>query len=142
MLAGTYRIGLIASGRQASVLRITAAGTALNIVLNVVLIPRYSMIGAALSVVASEVVIFVLAFVSLSHTVSVSPWRPVFAPAVAAAGMAAVVWFLPTGHFALTVAVAAVTYGGLAVLVRAVRPGEVVEALGWRSSSAAPEKSR
>jgi O-antigen/teichoic acid export membrane protein len=132
-LAQPYRVALIACGRQASVLRITAAGTALNIVLNVVLIPRYSMIGAALSVVASEAVILVLAVVSLSHTVAVSPWRPVFPPAVAAAGMAAVVWFLPAGHFALTAAVAAVTYGGLAVLVRAVRPAEVVEALEWKS---------
>jgi len=52
-----YRLVLVASGRQATDLRIMGAAAALNVALNVWLIPRAGLLGAASSNVASEAAI-------------------------------------------------------------------------------------
>jgi O-antigen/teichoic acid export membrane protein len=142
VLAGPYRMGLIAHGHQRSIFWITAVGAALSVGLNATLIPRYSMFGAGLSALVSEAFVFVLALVLLSRIVAVSPWRPVLAPAAAAAGMASVLWLLPHRSFAVSAAIGAGTYGLLAVLFRAVRPHELLKALRWRSPSTTPEAPR
>ena len=54
MLTGVCRFGLIAYHRQRALFFITASGTALNVALNIILIPRYSVVGAALSALASS----------------------------------------------------------------------------------------
>jgi O-antigen/teichoic acid export membrane protein len=56
-----YRLVLVASGRQATDLRIMAAAAALNVALNVWLIPRFGLLGAASSNVASEAAILMAA---------------------------------------------------------------------------------
>jgi O-antigen/teichoic acid export membrane protein len=50
---------LAAQKRQGVVTAITGAGAALNIVLNIILIPRYSFMGAAVATVATEALCFV-----------------------------------------------------------------------------------
>jgi O-antigen/teichoic acid export membrane protein len=52
-----YRLVLVASGRQALDLRIMAAAAALNVSLNLWLIPRAGLVGAAAANVASEAAI-------------------------------------------------------------------------------------
>jgi O-antigen/teichoic acid export membrane protein len=52
-----YRLVLVASGRQALDLKIMAAAAALNVALNVWLVPRFGLVGAAASNVASEATI-------------------------------------------------------------------------------------
>jgi PST family polysaccharide transporter len=52
-----YRLVLVASGRQALDLKIMAAAAALNVALNVWLVPRFGLMGAAASNVASEAAI-------------------------------------------------------------------------------------
>jgi len=54
-----YRLVLVASGRQATDLRIMAAAAALNVALNVWLVPRAGLMGAAAANVASEAAILV-----------------------------------------------------------------------------------
>jgi O-antigen/teichoic acid export membrane protein len=54
-----YRLVLVASGRQATDLRILAVAAALNIGLNVWLVPRAGLVGAAIANVASEAAILV-----------------------------------------------------------------------------------
>ena len=54
-----YRLVLVASGRQATDLRILAAAAALNVGLNVCLVPRAGRVGAAIANVASEAAILV-----------------------------------------------------------------------------------
>jgi O-antigen/teichoic acid export membrane protein len=56
-----YRLVLVASGRQALDLKIMAAAAALNVALNVWLVPRFGLVGAAASNVASEAAILVAA---------------------------------------------------------------------------------
>jgi O-antigen/teichoic acid export membrane protein len=52
-----YRLVLVASGRQAVDLKIMAAAAALNVALNVWLVPRLGLVGAAAANVASEAAI-------------------------------------------------------------------------------------
>jgi O-antigen/teichoic acid export membrane protein len=54
-----YRLVLVASGRQALDLKIMGAAAALNVALNVWLVPRFGLAGAAASNVASEAAILV-----------------------------------------------------------------------------------
>lgn len=136
MLTGTFRLGLVAYGRERTVLHVIVFGAALNVVLNLLLTPRYSITGAALSVLFSEALILVLAGWALGRSVSLSPWIPVLRPAVAAGGMALILQFVAAGPFWLKVAIGAASYGILVFALRAVRLGELVEA--WRAGPLAP----
>ena len=61
ILVGTIAQGaLIAAHRQQRLLRISAAGLAFNLVLNLVLIPPYSYVGAAIATTATEVLLVAL----------------------------------------------------------------------------------
>ncbi len=130
MLGGTYRMGFVAYGRQGTVLRIMTAGAALNVGLNLVLIPRYSIVGGAFSALVTEALIFFLGWMAIKTSVAVSPWSPIVRPAFAAGGMGAVIWLLPPWPFPATFGIAAVSYIVLVFLVGAVRPHELAEA--WR----------
>ncbi len=125
MLTGVYRYGLIAYNRQTTLFQIITAGAAFNIAMNLLLVPRYSLIGAAWSAVASEALIFVLSWLAVTRSVRLSPWRPICRPALAAAGMAIILWLIPTWPFLLRVAVAVVSYSTLVLFSGAVRTGEL-----------------
>lgn len=60
-VAGIYRQALIANHRQHLDLGVVATGAAVNIALNLALIPPYRMIGAALANVAAEAVVMIAA---------------------------------------------------------------------------------
>ena len=61
MLRGTYRQALNAAGRSTLDLRCAGVSTALNLCLNLLLIPHYGIVGAATATVLAEVVWLVLA---------------------------------------------------------------------------------
>jgi len=56
-------VALMAAGRERRILELTAGAAALNLVLNLLLIPRFSLTGAAVATVATEVVRMVAALV-------------------------------------------------------------------------------
>jgi len=60
ILRGTFRQALNAAGQHSVDLACAVAGTGVNVILNILLIPRYGMIGAAAATVASEVVWLIL----------------------------------------------------------------------------------
>ena len=62
ILRGTFRQSLNAAGRAELDLRCAAASVLFNIVLNVLLIPRYGIIGSATATLLSEVLWFSLAY--------------------------------------------------------------------------------
>jgi O-antigen/teichoic acid export membrane protein len=61
-----YRLVLVASGRQTTDLRIMSAAAALNVALNVWLVPRFGLLGAASSNVASEAAILAAVLYTVS----------------------------------------------------------------------------
>ena len=133
---GLTQYVLIATGKQRLLTGAFAAALAFNLVANLILIPRFSYIGAAWVTVASEIVLLVpfrLAAGSVTRGVSLlsAAWAPVLATLL----MAPVVWWLrdaihplvaiPAG--AVVYAVALWTLGGIdphqrRVLMQFVRP--------------------
>lgn len=78
---------LLVSNRLAAETRIVAAAAVVNIVLNVFLIPRYGLLGAASATVASEGLILAATYCAVG-TLGISPTlRGAIGPLVAAAGM-------------------------------------------------------
>jgi O-antigen/teichoic acid export membrane protein len=128
MLVGVYRFGLVAYNRQPTLFRIMSVGAAVNVGMNLVLIPHYSLVGGAFSAVVSEAVVFVLAWLAVAQSVALSPWKPVVRPALATAGMAVILWLLPTLPFPMTVIIAAASYVIFVFVSGAVHLSELTEA--------------
>jgi len=125
MLTGVYRFGLIAYDRQSTLFRIITAGTILNVGMNLVLIPRYSLVGGALSALASEALMFVLAWSAISRFVALSPWKPLVRPALATGGMTVILWLLPSWPFPVKAGIAAASYVMFVLLSGAVHIREL-----------------
>lgn len=64
---------LIVSHQQNKIFWCTLSGTLMNVILNVIIIPRYSLYGAAITAIASGAVIFFLLLFSVIHHTSVNP---------------------------------------------------------------------
>jgi O-antigen/teichoic acid export membrane protein len=112
---------LLAGDRERHFLAALGAGAGLNVLLNLALIPRWSLDGAALATLLSEVLVLALMVVwarPLAHL----PWRLPFLRALgAAAGMGLLLALLPTHNLALALPAGLAVYGLLFTLVR-----------GWR----------
>jgi O-antigen/teichoic acid export membrane protein len=116
----------IASGRQASVAWLTAGGVALNLVLNLALVPRYSYVAAASATLASEVAgtVALAALARRWFGLRLSVRTPVRATAAALVSAAAASAIVPLG-IAAAVATGAVVYAAGALLFRAVTVPEL-----------------
>ncbi len=84
ILRGTYKHGLNAAGKQHLDLRCASLATALNVSLNLVLIPSYGIVGAAIATALAEVFWFVMTchyFNRYVYSMSLLPFllRPVAA---------------------------------------------------------------
>src|SRR2546428_11205260 len=99
--------------------------------MNSILIPRYSIVGGALSALASEALIFTLAWMAIAKLVPFSPWSPIIRPALAAGGMGVLLWLLPALSFLEAISLGAASYSVLLFLFGAIRLSELREA--WRA---------
>ena len=116
------QMGLIARDRQSFVLRTSMWSAAANLALNLALIPRFGMIGAAVATLATETLRTVVALVysarlGLPFGVARRLWRPV----AATLGMAALLWFVPLPHVLLAVAAGAAAYAAALLATGGVR---------------------
>ena len=111
------QMGLIARHRQSFVLRTSAWSAAANLALNLALIPRYGMIGAAVATLATETLRTVVGAVysarlGLPFGVASRLWRPV----IATSAMALILWLVPMPGVLVAVAAGMLVYGlGLVV---------------------------
>jgi O-antigen/teichoic acid export membrane protein len=135
-MRGNFRYTLNAVGLQGLDLRCAAAAAVFNIALNLLLIPRYGITGAAWATVISEIGWFTLAWYVFSQRVIPLPllsmvWRPL----AAGAGMAVV---LILGAQVQWIARAALALGGYVLILILCREPEVMRALrlgsGWGAS--------
>jgi len=94
-LRSVSQLSLVALGRQRSVLGVTALGALITVALDLAVIPRYGMVGAAAVTVAAEVVRFVAMQVVLARAGIPTPglpvwWRPVLGTVVMAGVLMAI----------------------------------------------------
>lgn len=116
------QMGLIAYDRQTFVLRATAWSAAANLVLNLLLIPRWGMTGAAAATLITEAM---RAIVNASYAsglgITFGIWRELWRPLLAAAGMGAVLPWVRAPHVLLAVLAGMVVYGAILVATGGLR---------------------
>lgn len=113
---------LVASGRPREVLKVSVVGAAVNVALNLALIPRFGMLGAATSTVTTDVVRLVInVYYVRGIGVGAGRRRVLWRPLVASVVMAAVVWPLRGDAIWLSVPAGAAAYGVVLLLLGALR---------------------
>ncbi len=111
ILRGSYRHSLNAAGLQNLDLRCASVSCGLNVGLNVLLIPRYGMLGAAAATVFADAIWFVMAAWFFNRRIApLSPVAALARPIVAGAVMGAVLWFGMPVFWIMRAAVAVVVY--------------------------------
>ncbi|MFN7974159.1 MAG: flippase [Acidobacteriota bacterium] len=125
LLTGAYRLGLVAFERHRTLLFITLAGAVVNVASNAALIPRYSIVGGAVSALVAELLTVVLCAVALRASVVVLPFAPIARAGISAAGMGVLIWLLPRLPFPVTAAIGVLCYGLLALATGALQPAEL-----------------
>jgi len=110
---------LASINRQGLAAKIVLAYTIVNVVVNSILIPRYSYVGAAVVNVITSAVAFVVLFIFLSRLVCrISLPRVLFRPIIASGLMALFLFFFRGLSLWLLVPLAAIIYFGILILLR------------------------
>jgi O-antigen/teichoic acid export membrane protein/GT2 family glycosyltransferase len=119
-LHGASRNVFLAYNRLGVETSVMAVGAAVNVALNVALIPRYGLNGAALATAIAEAVIFLICVGVAIHFGIRLMLTSLVVPVVAGATMAAGIWIIGVGRPAVvTIVSGALIYGAaLAVLTR------------------------
>ncbi|MCC7371311.1 MAG: oligosaccharide flippase family protein [Chloroflexi bacterium] len=122
---GLLQYVLISVNRQRTLSVAFAAGVVFNVLANVLLIPTYGYVAAALVTVASEVVLLApFLWVTWQTAGPVSPLRVGWRPALAAAVMALPVWLLGVWSTPLAILGGAATYAVALLALQAITPEE------------------
>lgn len=138
ILRGSYRHSLIAAGHQGLDLRCAILSSCVNVGLNLLLIPRFGMIGAATATVAGDAVWFVMAFVSFERRVMpLNPLPYLARPVLAGAAMAASLLLLPSLFWIERAVLSVIVYF---VVLLILREPEVRNWALARSKGAAPQR--
>jgi O-antigen/teichoic acid export membrane protein len=111
---GVFGYALIAKDRQLSALWLNLAALAFNVVLNLLLVPRYGIVVAAVVTVASEVLILAGSYALMRRYFDFFPAPHVLLPALAAAAaMGGLIWLLRDAPLFVLLPLGAAVYGGL-----------------------------
>ena len=91
----------------------------INIILNLILIPRFSYIGAAISTIATEAVLFGLYFYFVSKYVQMLPLHRIAAkPMLASAAMGVYIFYCDHINLAAVIVLAVLIYFAILYLTR------------------------
>jgi len=118
---------LIAVGQQHYLTRAFLIGVVFNLLANLYFIPRYSFMGAALTTVLSELVLFAPFYYGIVRHVAPLPlWSLLWRPGLAGALMGLTVWLLlPRLHLLAIIPLAAIVYALLILALQTFTPEEI-----------------
>lgn len=115
---------LIARHRESSLLTVNSIAAVVNVALNVALIPRFGVVGAAWATVVSEIVRLIVAAMAVRTAVpGARPWQSLARVTAAGAGMGVAVWVSGTAASPLAIVVGGAAYPLLLVLTGGVAFG-------------------
>jgi O-antigen/teichoic acid export membrane protein len=117
-LHGVFGLTLLAHDRTRVLMWIQALGATLNVILNLFLIPRHGIVGAAVATVAAEGLILILDFLAcrrLGIDISVGVLVKPIAAAAVMAGL--LLWLGPDANWLLRLLAGMVTYGVTLTLI-------------------------
>jgi O-antigen/teichoic acid export membrane protein len=128
---GLLQYILIAVNRQRTLSVAFAVGVVFNIAANLLLIPRFGYLAAAVVTVVSEIVLLApFLWVALREVGGLAVLGVAWRPAVAAASMGVPVWLLAPWSTPLAIIAGVASYGVALLAVRAVSPAERAELRG------------
>ncbi len=114
VLRGTFRQSLNASGHQRMDLACALTAVSLNVGLNLVLIPRHGIAGAAAAAVVSEAAWLALAaFFFNTRVARAGLLQPLAAPAIAASAMAGTLWLAQSTFWVVQACLGFVAYAAV-----------------------------
>jgi O-antigen/teichoic acid export membrane protein len=126
ILAGNYRTLLLAFGHQGTDTRIVASGALLNVLLNLVLVPRLGPTGAAIAFLATEATILVLSQRAVGRLVLSEPLaRHLIRPLAAAGAMAIGLLLIAAAPLLTRIGLGAAIYAGTVLAFRATSVAEL-----------------
>ncbi|MBT5876938.1 MAG: flippase [Candidatus Latescibacteria bacterium] len=112
---------LSAVDRQVYATTAMGVGAAINVLLNVILIPKMGLVGASITTIASQLVLLAACFISIKGMISVvQVMRFGVQSAVASVGLWLYLTIDPAVHVLLSVAAGGVVYLALLIVIRAV----------------------
>jgi O-antigen/teichoic acid export membrane protein len=117
----TYMFGtmLASIDRQTLTLKILLFCMSLNVVINLILIPRYSYVGASIATVITELLAFILCYYFLSKFIYKIPiYKFIAKPIMASAIMGLFILSFVKMNFFLLVCISIVVYLGMLILLR------------------------
>lgn len=113
-----FNVSLVASGRQRGLILPYILATLVNIIANVLLIPRFSYLATAVNSVIAEVVIFVYTAFLIKQTSALRvDWVALRNMVLSVLGMGIVVYLLRDANLLLAITAGALVYGLLFVRV-------------------------
>jgi O-antigen/teichoic acid export membrane protein len=137
-VGGVLTTALLAHSHEGLVSRGTAIGAALNVALNLFLIPLIGPSGSALATVAAEAAVFAWMWRGVAHNFGrpLLRWRRLLSSSLSTLVMATILLlFLSHAGLAWQVVVGAGSFGIAAVTTGVVRPAEIRAAVARRSLS-------
>ena len=100
---------------------ICAIGVVINIILNLILIPKFSYIGAAIAIVIAEFIVTLLAFFFVFQNLKISPFPPqIFKIIFASILMGVFTWFIKDFNIILVVLVSIIFYLGILFTIKGI----------------------
>ncbi len=110
-IASIYGNLLLAKAERKVQLFGVGLGALVNVLLNIMLIPKFSLTGAAGATLFAEVVVLLFFYMKSSKKIFILPFLPVlYKPLLAVSVMAAGLIFLPKAHVLVTVGIGALLY--------------------------------
>jgi O-antigen/teichoic acid export membrane protein len=117
---GLFGYALIAIERQRGALWLNVSGLVFNVGLNLILVPEYGIVAAAIVTVASEILILGGSYVLIRRHLEFFPSPRLLVPAaVAAAAMVGLLWPVRDGSLFVLAPLGAVAYAALFLAISA-----------------------
>ncbi|MBI2134224.1 flippase [Candidatus Woesearchaeota archaeon] len=112
---------LNAINKQLTFTIITGLAAILNIIINLILIPKYSYLGAAIATVATELIVLVLLFDQAQKSgYRISILRTLIKPTIAALAMTALILMIKQQNIIVIIPAAAITYFAILLLIKGI----------------------
>jgi O-antigen/teichoic acid export membrane protein len=129
-IGSIYTQGLVASGREKKYAIAMMTGTVANIILNIIMIPKLGMVGAAIATVFSEVVMVLLTFRAFNRVVKVQILPYIVRPAIASAVMCLSIYLLRMLNVILLVFIGAIIYLLFLYIMRGITRDDIRLVMG------------
>lgn len=101
-------------------------GLLLNIILNLILIPKFSYIGAAIAIVIAEFIVTLLALFFIFQNLKVNPFpSQIFKIIFASVLMGAITWLIKDFNIILVVFVSIFFYFGILILIKGISKSDL-----------------